>query len=148
MHLGPGQKPIVMSKYPHMMPLDAEVWGKYLAEAGDTLSEVWYDVHVGQGMLGAGVGSVRMQKVSQGVSRKRIDVVAAVAQGFWVIEVKPWASMQAVGQVLCYTRLFMREYEVAGAVRPVIICDRADEDLLESYDQFGVGVIAMEELPG
>ncbi|GAH59745.1 unnamed protein product, partial [marine sediment metagenome] len=67
--------------------------------------------------------------------------VCKVAGGYWVVEIKPFASMLAVGQALCYTRLFTSEFYPDGKVFPVVVCDSADEDLRDAYDDFGVAVI-------
>lgn len=136
-----GQKPIVMPHYPHMMTEDIEVWSKFLESGYARFDEVWYDVHVGGAVkLPEGAGKVE-QQVAMGISRKRIDVVARVARDFWVIEVKPFASMLALGQVLSYTRLFELEYGPELAAWPVIVCDAVDEDLLDEFEAAGVGVI-------
>lgn len=140
--LGQSQKPIVMPHYPHMLAEDVEVWSRYLADPIVLIDEVWYDVHVGQGMsLPVGAGDIEW-RVAAGVSRKRIDAVCRIGGGFWVVEIKPLASMLALGQVLSYTRLFLEEYQVTGEVWPVIVCDRADEDLIGEFEMLGVLVIA------
>lgn len=130
-----------MSHYPHMMADDTEVWSEYLAAPVVPIKEVWYDVHVG-GIpeLPAGTGDIE-RRVALGVMRKRIDVIARVGGGYWVIEVKPFASMLALGQVVSYARLFVAEYRAPGEVFPVIVCNAADNDLLASYDQLGVLVV-------
>ena len=140
--LGKSQKPIVMPHYPHMLAEDTEVWSRYLADPIVPITEVWYDVHVGQGMLlPVGAGDID-RRIAAGVSRKRIDAVCRIGGGFWVVEIKPLASMLALGQVLSYLRLFLDEYEVTGEVWPVIVCDRADEDLIGEFEELGVLVIA------
>ncbi len=140
--LGKSQKPIVMPHYPHMLAEDIEVWSRYLADPIVPITEVWYDVHVGRGMpLPVGAGDID-RRIAAGVSRKRIDAVCRIGGGFWVVEIKPFASMLALGQVLSYTRLFLEEYEVTGEVWPVIVCDRADEDLINEFEALGVAVIA------
>ncbi|MBA7479328.1 hypothetical protein ES707_14762 [subsurface metagenome] len=114
-------KPMVMPHYPHMMAEDIAVWSTYLASPLVPIKEVWYDVHVGGAVkLPEGAGEIE-QQVALGVSRKRIDVVARVGGGFWVVEVKPFASMLALGQVLSYSRLFVKEYAPVGEVWPVIV---------------------------
>lgn len=140
-NLPTSQKPIVMPHYPHMLAEDREVWSKYLADPVDTITEVWYDVHVGQGML-LPVGADDLDKrIARGVSRKRIDVVAAVKGVYWVIEVKPVASMVALGQVLSYMRLFINEYRPTRAVLGVVVCDSVDPDLFDEFEADGVMVI-------
>ena len=139
--LGLGQKPVVMSHYPHMLSEDIAVWSKYLADPVTPIKELWYDVHVGQGML-LPVGASDIDKrIAAGVSRKRIDVICRVGGGFWVVEIKPFANMLALGQALSYTRLFVAEYRPDGEVWPVIVCDSVDNDLLEEFDGYGVAVV-------
>lgn len=139
--LGIGQKPIVMPHYPHLHAGDREVWSKFLEAEGHRLKEVWYDVHVGQGVV-LPVGASDMERrIALGVTRKRIDVVARVGGGFWVVEIKPLASMRAVGQVITYTRLFILEYSPQGEVWPVIVSDAYDEDLVDEFDELGIVVI-------
>jgi len=130
-----------MPSYPHMLTEDTEVWSKYLADPVHPIKEVWYDVHVGQGML-LPVGAPDIDKrIARGISRKRIDVVARVGGGLWVVEIKPFASMLALGQILSYTRLFIEEYRPDEEVRPVIVCDAIDGDLLDEFEALGVVVI-------
>ncbi len=139
--LGPGMKPIVRPHYPHMMLEDTAVWTKFLKSEFIRIKEVWYDVRVGQSVLvGAEPGSIEA-RIADGLTRKRIDAVAAVGGGIWVIEVKPYANMYAVGQIITYSRLFVREYISPGQVIPVIVCDDYDEDLLEEFDELGVLVL-------
>jgi len=139
--LGPGQKPVVMPHYPHMLACDTEVWTKFLESGFIAVKEVWYDVRVGLPVfLGLGA-DVRDARIAAGLTRKRIDVVAAVGGGFWIIEIKPYVNMYAVGQVLTYTRLFRKEYAVPGPVVSVLLADGYDEDLLDEFDEFGILVI-------
>lgn len=139
--LGLGQKPVVMPAFPHMMREDTDVWTKFIASGFGDIKRVWYDVHVGKPVEVEGDSDSVLGRISRGLTRKRIDCVAAVAGGVWVIEVKPMASMYSIGQVLTYARLFRREYISPGRVIPVIVCDSYDEDLLDAFDELGVLVI-------
>lgn len=130
-----------MPSYPHMMMEDIAVWTKYLKAWLVPIREVWYDVHVGKAIEPVVAGDELGARIAAGISRKRIDVVAAVGGGYWVIEVKPFANMVALGQVLTYTRLFVAEYRVEGEVWPVIVCDSVDEDLVDEFEAAGVAVI-------
>ncbi|MBA7534302.1 hypothetical protein ES705_26548 [subsurface metagenome] len=130
-----------MPAYPHMLAEDTEVWTKYLQSPLVPIKELWYDVHVGAGIRIPAEASDMEKRIAAGITRKRIDVVAAVGGGFWVIEVKPRANMVALGQVISYTRLFVKEYAPRGEVWPVIVCDSADEDLVAEFDELGVAVV-------
>jgi len=130
-----------MPHYPHMMREDTDVWTKFLESEFVRIHEVWYDVRVGSSVILKSDAIEMDQKIAAGLTRKRIDVVARVAGGVWVIEVKPKANMYAVGQVLSYSRLFSAEYSVSGLIIPVIICDDYDVDLVDEFDEFGVLVL-------
>ncbi|GAH24158.1 unnamed protein product [marine sediment metagenome] len=139
--LGVSQKPVVMPTYPHMLAEDTAVWTKYLQSPLVMIKELWYDVHVGAAIPLPAEASDQDRRIAAGISRKRIDVVARVGGGMWVIEVKPRANMVALGQALTYTRLFIEEYRPQGEVWAVIVCDSADEDLVNQFDELGVAVI-------
>jgi len=139
--LGPGQKPLVQNHYPHMLAEDVRVWTKFLRTDAHRIREVWYDIRVGMPVL-LGVGASEMEyKIARGLTRKRIDVVCSVEGGTWVVEVKPYANMYAMGQVLTYVRLFEQEYSTSGEVTPVLVCDSYDGDLVDEFDEFGILVI-------
>lgn len=139
--LGPGRKPIIRPHYPHMLAEDNAVWTKFLQTDAQRLKEVWYDVKVGQPVF-LPVGATDLERrIAAGVTRKRIDVVCSVDGGFWVVEVKPFASMLAIGQAISYVRLFSLEYQPAEPTIPVIVCDEKDEDLVDAFDELGVLVL-------
>lgn len=126
-----------------MLAEDTGVWTRYLRDPLVPIKQVWYDVHVGRGMALPAGASDMDRRIAAGVSRKRIDVVASVAGGLWVVEIKPFASMLAVGQVITYYKLFVQEYAPGVETWPVIVCDAADEDLIDEFDMLGVAVIVI-----
>ena len=139
--LGPGQKPIVMPHYPHLLAEDIDVWSKYLVKPIAPILRVWYDVRVGAPVKLGSDADETTHKIAAGITRKRIDVICRVGGGYWVVEIKPYASMLALGQVVSYHRLFVEEYRPDGETWPVIVCDAVDEDLLSEFDAMGVAVI-------
>lgn len=139
--LGPGQKPIVMPSYPHLLMEDTEIWSAYLADPVAPIKKVWYDVHCGRAVEIEGGGTPLDRRIAAGITRKRIDVVAKVGGGYWVVEIKPFGSMLALGQVISYTRLFIRDYEPDGEVWPVVVCSEVDADLIDDFEASGVVLI-------
>ncbi len=139
--LGPGQRPIIMPSYPHLLSDDTDVWTKYLESPITEIKRVWYDLHVGAAVqLGPGADQMD-KKIADGVTKKRIDVVASVGGGYWVIELKRVGNMTALGQALVYSRLFRIEFNIFEEVWPVVICDELDLDLIDDYDLAGVALI-------
>ena len=140
--LGPGRRPIVMPAYPHMFGPETQVWTRFLESGDIALQEVWYDVHVGAMVKGDWADDSIPARVAAAVTRKRIDVVALVDGVFWIIEIKPLAMHFAIGQVLVYEGLFVKEYEPELETWPVIICDHVDEDVIDECERLGVVLVA------
>ncbi len=139
--LGPGQRPITMPSYPHLLADDTDVWTKYLDSPITEIKRVWYDLHVGTPVKLAPGADEMDRKIADGVTKKRIDVVASVGGGYWVIELKRVGNMTALGQALVYSRLFRIEFNIFEEVWPVVICDELDLDLIDDYDLAGVALI-------
>lgn len=121
---------------------DAATWTRFLEANGPSLEKVWYDVHVGKAVVPAEGSPGFLQAVADGVTRKRIDVIAKQGPRLLVIEVKPFCSMNALGQAVVYQRLFVLEH---GAVPPsigCIVCDQVDEDVRPIAGQLGIKVLS------
>ncbi|GAH51984.1 unnamed protein product [marine sediment metagenome] len=142
--LGVSQKPIVMPRYAHMMELDRDVWTRFLESGDFAIAEVWYDVHVGEGLRLPAEAPVLDQKISSALYEKRVDCVCRVGSELWVVEVKPKADMTALGQIITYRELFLRKYRPRERVLGVVVCDQVDEDLLDLFGAVGVVVISNE----
>lgn len=141
--LGHGEKPEIRSKYVHMMPEDHDTWTAFLQSSENDLIEVWYDVHVGRPMDVPPGSPEYMLKVVEGVSRKRIDVVGRTEKGLYIIEVKPHANMEAIGQVVTYANLFIQEFIIEGPIQGLIVATTCDADILEIAQRMGVKIIAL-----
>jgi len=139
--LGEGQQPLRRPHYPHMLSEDNAIWDKFLITDAYRIERLWYDVRVGQPVYLGPAASEMEKKIAAGVTRKRIDVICEVLADTWVVEVKPFGSMLAVGQVISYARLFALEYEALGRVIPVIVCGESDSDLIDQFDELGILVL-------
>ena len=143
--MGPGRSPTVRPHYPHFLAEDNGVWTRFLEQNFERLHEVWYDVKVGRPVKLDDNATEMELRIARGVTRKRIDVVGWDGGSYWVIEVKPFASMLAVGQVISYARMFAMEYVIKGRVVPVIVCNTLDEDLTDEFKELGILVIETEK---
>jgi hypothetical protein len=145
--LGPGRSPKVQRRYEHMMREDFDTWTTFLQSKEMILNEVWYDVHVGRVMEVPEGLPEYMHVQALAISRKRIDVVGRTENELWIIEVKPYANMQAIGQVLIYEDLFCREFELKLPTRTVIVASASDMDIIEGAAKYGVKIITVEGVP-
>jgi len=127
-------------KYPHMLPVEAELWDKFLAIRRPEFIKLEYDVHVGE-LIDEPPGLPEYLKgMLQAVYRKRIDVVAYDPDRIYVIEVKPRAGLSAIGQVMAYKLLYQDEFTPNVPVEMRIVCERIATDIPRIAKELNIGI--------
>jgi hypothetical protein len=129
------------SRFAHMGPADAAVWERYLMSSHPHFVSLEYDVR-----LGGQTGTVTdaggdMRDMWEALVKKRVDVIARTTTERWIVEVKPTASMAALGQALSYLWLWENERGDDVPTRAVVVASKVDEDLVPIYSAFGVWVV-------
>lgn len=127
-------------KYPHMLPADIVLWERWLARYKDEYERYEYDVHVGKVKPIYPTSPVDLMKLAEAVSRKRIDVVAWKEKVPVIIEVKPYAGLSALGQLLGYRILYAKEHPEEGVISLGCITDRLDEDMEYLFNHYGITI--------
>ena len=125
-------------KYPHMLPVEAELWDKFLRERTPEFIKLEYDVHVGDVPPPPETLPDYLKGMFQSVYSKRIDVVAHDPDKIYVIEVKPRAGMTALGQVLAYKFLYERDFKPIVPVEMRLVCERKEMNIDEIAAPYGV----------
>ncbi len=143
-----GEVPQLRVKYPHMMPMDSEIWNRFLIFGKFLPDRVYYDVRVGRGVEPPEGSPEWLKKYAKINYTKRIDVIGSTIDRWWIIECKPGASYWALGQVIFYSWAFKNEIADDKEIIPVVITDVVDEDLRPLFDLAGVLVfeVGREEL--
>jgi hypothetical protein len=111
--------PSKLRMYPHLMIGDIAIWEEFLVEGDHSFDSFDYDVHVGEGVVPSPEWSNEVKAMALALSEKRIDVVGWVGDVSSIIEVKPSASLSAIGQVLCYRELYSTHFP--ARLRPLLM---------------------------
>jgi len=74
---------------------------------------------------------------------RRIDAMARWGEDWYLIECKPDAAHYVVGQVLCYYFWLLRERPDLPIAMPVVLTDKADEDVLPVLEALGIIVVEL-----
>lgn len=123
------EPPAITGRYRNLRRRDLAVWERWLAAHADEFDAVAYDVAVG------GLEPVDPELREQDrlgwkyTTALKIDVLLQDDAGVWVIEVKPAASISAIGAALGYPRVLERdepELVIAGAG---IVCEHLPADI-------------------
>lgn len=137
----PRFSPEKLARYPHMFARDVEVWERFLEKHARGYEGFDYDIKVGKGRPSREFWDPSMKRMNEILTKKRIDVVGYQKDQIHVIEVKPNASNEAIGQALTYANLFRKESKDLRPVVPVIVTDSEIPDMLLLTKEFGVGYI-------
>lgn len=127
--------------YPGMMPLDKEIWERYIDNAPDAFIECAYNVAVGAGEPDMVANSPGAHPNLNRLYQRKIDVVARTAKGITIIEIGPRAATAKVGQVKGYALLFARDYTDTVPITPIVLTDVLMPDMDFIAKEAGVQVI-------
>lgn len=116
-HYGP------LSIYPHMGPLDTELWNKFVIANPDKFDVVIYDMRCGEVEECDHEMPKNIKDAWTDLCRGRIDVVAFTKTKIYVIEVKPRARGEALGQAINNAHLYKLENKTDLPIQPVVITD-------------------------
>lgn len=111
------------NKYAGMMPLDKEIWERFIRANPSAFDKVAYNVAVGGG---TDMDTVVNKDTGGDVNRlyqRKIDVIGIVPQGFVIVEIGPRATTAKIGQVKGYVKLFVRDFDPVGIVDAVVMTD-------------------------
>jgi hypothetical protein len=127
--------------YQHMGKRDVETWERFLARNVAPFVAFAYDVALG-GLTPHGPLVTPAEALGwQYATALKIDAVAWLPDQVWVIEVKPSATVSALGAALAYTLVAQREELFEVPIQPVIVCDSVQVDVRWCCEQLGVRVI-------
>ena len=110
-------------KYPHLSFRDKEIWDKFIEQNPKYFDAVAYDAKVGTPRSYTKAKNDRYKKDLQILSQKRIDVIGFKDGEIFIIEIKPSASLSAIGQIVSLFCLFQKEYKGKEKIRKMIITD-------------------------
>lgn len=116
--------------YPHMKPEDVALWERFIAAQPDAFDTVDYDVKVGVGRMPMFRQADNIEKGWKDLTQKKIDVVAYKGNDVTIIEVKPNARANALGQIWMYDELYKADFKPEGKVLNMIITNDLDPDTL------------------
>lgn len=125
--------PEILRKYPHMMPNDIAIWERFLKSPFNTFDSFSYDVHVGTGR-GYTVDDPKwIITLAKALTCFRIDAVGWRRGSATLIEVKPFAGLSALGQIIAYSHLWQTDFPDKPLEALLIITDSTTDDVAEVY---------------
>lgn len=138
------ETPALTGNYPHMARRDAPLWESFLRQRGAEFTGVAYDVALG-GTVPPGADEADPTVIGWRYSTAvKIDAVLFTPDECWIVEVKPNASLSAIGQVLGYTLLSELDPITDLPLVPTIITDQLSQDVAYVADQLNIQIIVVD----
>jgi len=131
----------LLAKYPHLMKEEVDIWERFIAKYPDFFDSVDYDVKVGKGREYKTVPDDAYKKDLIELSKKRIDVVGYKNKEVFIVEIKPNALLESIGQLLGEQYLWIKDFQYRGKVSMLLITDRENPDMRELTKKFKIEYI-------
>jgi len=136
--------PVPLASYPHMLDADAALWDRYLKTNPFPHAKVMYDVRVGTPAAAPDHYPDNYRRMVLELSTLRIDAVVLIPTETLIIEVKPRASLTAIGQAHGYAQLLHRDMPNLPNPVPVILTDTAAPDTQWLCDRLQILLIQLD----
>jgi hypothetical protein len=130
-----------LNKYPHLSPIDAAVWERFISLHPLRFDRVDYDVHVGEGITPAPQWEPQIMFMAMWLSQCRIDVIGWNGENPTIIELKGRAMTEAVGQLVSYQALYRVTYSLPRNIPLLLICEDIPTDILTVCSNHNIEVI-------
>lgn len=132
-------------RYRHMAKRDAEVWEAFLALFSDRFDAFAYDVALGGVTIEGSELTAEEQAGWRYTTGLKIDAVGREGDRYWIIEVRPEATVSALGAALCYALVAARDEVFPGTLVPTVVCTSMQPDVFWVCGSLGVQVM---QVPG
>lgn len=126
--------------YPHFAKRDAPVWTRYLDLNADRFDAFAYDVALGGATVPEAMGTEEERRGWQYVTALKIDAVGLTPERVWIFEVRPEATVSALGSVITYGLVAERDAVFDREVARAIVCEAMQPDVAWACGRLGVAV--------
>ena len=135
--------PALLGGYPNIQRRDATIWEGWLRTAPLGLVAVAYNVALGGQVPNDPDATEEMLRGWAYSTAAKPDAVCDFGEVWWICEVKPSATLGAIGQALGYTLLAEREALTDKPMLPTIITDQAGPDLIWCCEQLDINLVQL-----
>jgi len=132
-------------QFPHLLPVDIEVWKRFLAKFGDLYTHFDYDIRVGEGRPAPEDNHRVIKKMALDLSKRRIDAVGWQPEGPTIIELTTGIGFTALGQIQIYPILYQRTFPSPKRVRVLLVGSHLEDDMEAALRQTGIPWVTITE---
>lgn len=127
-------------RYEHMLPDERNIWHRFIVPRESQYIKITYDLHLGEGSPPLLDDTKQVKAVKAATSRSRVDAIGETPVEIIIYEVKSRAGKSALGQLLNYRQLYLKEYNPTKPVRLAVVCERLAPDILPTFKSYGIEI--------
>jgi hypothetical protein len=131
-----------------MLPRDVMIWERFLPIHGKYFDYFEYDVHVGEGVDIDPNWEPNIQASAKYLTTKRIDALGHRPGEIWIIEVKPYASLSVVGQLISYEHLYIEKFKPTDRIYKAVATDKLSSDMTGIMEKYQIRVYEVGYIEG
>jgi len=124
--------------YPHLLPLDIDLWERFLKANTNRFLAYEYDVRVGFGRDPGAETASNIRQMSIDLSQRRIDAIGHTDADLTIIEITVSAGLRAIGQILAYPILFSTRNPTTLPVKILVVANEIQTDMEIVYNRLGI----------
>lgn len=138
--LGPKYDVEWRGRPPHMLRFDVPIWYRFLEEHKDKFIALYYDCRLGGPGFTPADYDEKLRGMWKYLGSKRADVIAETKDQIWLIEVTSEMHVKALGQLMMYKSLWLKDPKSSKPVEMVLVCDEEDANVVASMEGCGVRI--------
>jgi len=130
-------------KFAHLLPIDVEVWLRFLNQFGDHFELFEYDIRVGLGRDPGSDYEKNIRQMALDLSLRRIDCVAHTPTEITVIEITHSAGFKALGQITGYPILYALTFPPLLPIKPLLVCGELQSDIKPIIESLNIPYVVV-----
>jgi len=130
-------------KFAHLLPIDVEVWLRFLNNFGAHYDLFEYDIRVGLGRDPGADYEKNIRQMALDLSLRRIDCVAHNPTSITVIEVTHSAGFKALGQITGYPILYALTFPPLLPIKPLLVCGEIQSDIKPVIESLNIPYVVV-----
>lgn len=123
---------------PRMSEEDFQIWQRWWPTVKHLALRMWFDVGLGGGQaIPEGTGADLAYMWTRN-TQKRADAIIETADSIWLVELRFAAQPNAIGRLLTYRDLLVKEHRFNKPIRPTLVTNREDPEVRETAQNLGI----------
>lgn len=131
------------TKYPHLLPEDAQLWNDYQELYKPDHCTFMYDVAVGPGRDPGDTFDDNIRQMALQLSKRRLDVVGIRPDSVEIFELTQSAGLKAAGQAIVYPHWLIATWEITTPVTTTIICRNCQPDIVDVLIRYDIRLVTI-----